>query len=289
MQPNPPAAQRLRIPAELARLADVRQLVRQATRSAGAGPDTVDDLVQAVDEAATNAIVHGYAGRAGELEVDVAFDGRTLVITLQDEAPAFDPTSLPDPDMSVPALVRGPGGMGIRLMRLATDTLAYRPRPGGGNILTLTRDLAPRQQEDRSMALQTIVEHTEGPVPVTVVALDGELDAASFESVIETVRGIYDSGGRRLLLDLTNLSFISSSGLVAVHSAMRLMRGEAPPDPEQGWEALRAIRDEVEGGAVTSNLRLCGTQDAVQKVLDRTGLGGLIPSYADRVTALAAF
>ena len=32
-----------------------------------------------------------------------------------------------------------------------------------------------------------------------------------------------------------------------------------------------------------------GTQDAVQKVLDRTGIGGLIPSYPDRATALAAF
>ena len=139
------------------------------------------------------------------------------------------------------------------------------------------------------MALQTTVEHVEGPVPVTIAALDGELDAASFEQVIDTIRGESDAGARRLVLDLTDLTFISSSGLVAIHSAMRLMRGEAPPDPEQGWEALRAIRDEVEAGAVMSNLRLCGTQDAVQKVLDRTGLGGLVPSHPDRASALAAF
>jgi anti-anti-sigma factor len=139
------------------------------------------------------------------------------------------------------------------------------------------------------MALQTTVEQVEGPTSVTVVALDGELDAASFEHVIETIRQVYEGGGRRLLMDLTNLTFISSSGLVAVHAAMRLMRGEAPPDLEQGWGALRAIRDEVEDGTVQANLHLCGTQDAVRKVLDRTGLGGLIPSYPDRAAALAAF
>lgn len=139
------------------------------------------------------------------------------------------------------------------------------------------------------MALQTTVEHVEGRVPVTIVALDGELDAASFEQVIDTIRGVYDAGGRNLLMDLTALSFISSSGLVAIHSAMRITRGEAPPDPEHGWEALRAIRDEVEAGTVTSNLRLCGTRDAVRKVLDRTGLGAMIPSYPDRAAALAAF
>jgi anti-anti-sigma factor len=139
------------------------------------------------------------------------------------------------------------------------------------------------------MALQTIVEQVDRPTPVTVVALDGELDGASYEGVIDTVHRLYDAGTRNLLLDLTGLSFISSSGLVAVHAAMRVMRGEAPPDTEQGWEALRAIRDEVESGEVQANLRLCGTQDAVQKVLDRTGLGGLIPSYPDRAAALAGF
>jgi len=139
------------------------------------------------------------------------------------------------------------------------------------------------------MALQTTVEQVEGPVPVTVIALDGELDGSTYERVIDSVRKVYESGGRRLLLDLTNLQFISSAGLVAMHSSMRMMRGEAPPDPEHGWEALRAIQSEVEDGTVQANLRLCGTQDAVQKVLDRTGLGPLLPSYPDRATALAAF
>jgi anti-anti-sigma factor len=138
------------------------------------------------------------------------------------------------------------------------------------------------------MALQTTIEQAQGATPVTIVALDGELDASSFEGVIDVVRKAYESGTRTMVLDLSGLTFISSSGLVAVHSAMRLMRGEAPPDPDQGWEALRAIRDEVEAGVPHTALRLCGTQEAVQKVLDRTGLGGLIPSYPDRASALAA-
>lgn len=139
------------------------------------------------------------------------------------------------------------------------------------------------------MALQTTVEQAEGRVPVTILGLDGELDASSYEHVIETVRGLYASGARRLLMDLTKLQFISSSGLVALHSSLRLMRGEAPPDPEYGWAALRAVNDEEPDPSVEPSLRLCGTQDAVRKVLDRTGLGGLIPSHPDRASALAAF
>jgi len=140
---------RLRVPADLERLADVRQLVREWATEAGAPPGVVDDLVQAVDEAATNAITHGYGGRAGWVEVALGGNGTDLVVTVEDEAPVFDPTSRPEPDMSVSPLVRGPHGMGIRLMRLATDAITHRPRDGGGNILTMTRSLVAQPEEDR--------------------------------------------------------------------------------------------------------------------------------------------
>lgn len=142
------ALARLRVPAELDRLAEVRQLVRETTRAAGASQDCVDDVCQAVDEAATNTIIHGYAGSPGWVEVAVVVDGPDVVVTLEDDAPPFDPRTRAEPDMSVSALVRGPHGMGVHLMRLATDTLDWRPRDGGGNILTLVRTLAQRPQED---------------------------------------------------------------------------------------------------------------------------------------------
>jgi hypothetical protein len=66
------------------------------------------------------------------------------------------------------------------------------------------------------MTLRITVEQAEGPLPVTILVLDGELDASSYEHVIDAVRQIYDAGGRLLLMDLSNLEFISSSGLVAI-------------------------------------------------------------------------
>ena len=79
----------------------------------------------------------------------MAVKGTNLVVTVEDEAPVFDPTSRPEPDTSVSPRVRGPHGMGIHLMRLATDAIAHRPRDGGGNILTMTRSLVAQPQEDR--------------------------------------------------------------------------------------------------------------------------------------------
>jgi serine/threonine-protein kinase RsbW len=140
-------ARTLRIPADLDRLADLRGFIRAAAASADAPIDCLDDLVQAVDEAATNAFVHGYEGRPGWLEVSVGFDGTSFVVTLEDEAPSFDPTTLPEPDLSIPPERRRPGGMGVHLIRAATDELSWHPRPGGGNILRLVRARADRQKE----------------------------------------------------------------------------------------------------------------------------------------------
>jgi serine/threonine-protein kinase RsbW len=137
----------LRIPADLERLAEVRALVREVCTDCAAPRSCRDDLVQAVDEAATNIIRHGYRGEPGQIDVTVDLLGDDFVITLEDDAPAFDPTRVPEPDLSVAPEHRKPGGMGVHLMRLGTDSLEHRPRPGGGNILTLTRSRVPRSKE----------------------------------------------------------------------------------------------------------------------------------------------
>jgi len=141
-------ARSLRIDADLGALADVRGFIRQAAAEAEAPVSCLEDLVQAVDEAATNAIVHGYDGAPGWLEVSAEMDGPSFVVRLEDAAPEYDPTDVPEPDLSVPPMARTPGGMGVHLIRACTDTMTYRPRPGGGNILTLARRIRPRPEEE---------------------------------------------------------------------------------------------------------------------------------------------
>jgi serine/threonine-protein kinase RsbW len=138
----------LRIDADLDRLADIRQFIRERAASGHAPLECRDDLVQAVDEASTNVIVHGYRGRDGWLEIGIELDDEQFIVTVEDAAPPFDPTALPEPDLSISPMARKPGGMGVHLMRKSTDTLSYRPRPGGGNILTMSRSLQRGRKEE---------------------------------------------------------------------------------------------------------------------------------------------
>ncbi len=136
------------------------------------------------------------------------------------------------------------------------------------------------------MAMTIDVEHLTGTPPVTVVALDGELDASNYEQVIEVVRDAYDRGARGLVLDMSKLTFMASSGLFALHSAIRIMRGETPPDPEAGWGALHQMSHDHESDM--STVRLAACQDAIARVLERTGMLQLFGIDASRDEAVAA-
>jgi anti-anti-sigma factor len=136
------------------------------------------------------------------------------------------------------------------------------------------------------MAMTIDVEHLGGSPSISVVALDGELDASNYERVIEVVKDAYANGARGLVLDLAHLTFMASSGLFALHSALRILRGETPPDPEMGWGALHEVSHDHDASA--SNVRLAAAQEPIARVLERTGMAGLFGVDASRADAIAA-
>jgi serine/threonine-protein kinase RsbW len=129
----------LRTTAELGNLATIRRFVLEEATSLGAGRAAIEDMSQAVDESATNVIVHGYESQPGAIEVEVAREGDDLVVRIRDYAPPFDPTTYPSPDLTLPLERRRFGGLGIHLSRECTDAVIYRVTPDGANELTLLK------------------------------------------------------------------------------------------------------------------------------------------------------
>lgn len=130
---------RLVIAADLTNLGDVRDFIEEASRSLGAQESAVMDLYIAVDEAVTNIILHGYAQKSGEIEIELNPEGNTLVVYLRDKAVAFNPSThaVPEP---VAQLESGKiGGFGLYLIRHLVDEVRHRVTNSGGNELTLVK------------------------------------------------------------------------------------------------------------------------------------------------------
>ena len=127
------------VPAELARLAEIRAFVRREARTCAASDQAVAELVQAVDELVTNVIEHGYRLGPGTVQVELEDVGDACVVRIRDGAPAFDPTAHPAPATDLPLDRRPLGGMGVHLARTLTDAMRHRMLPGGGNEVTLEK------------------------------------------------------------------------------------------------------------------------------------------------------
>ncbi len=136
--------------------------------------------------------------------------------------------------------------------------------------------------------MQMSIESVQAKAPVTILALSGDLDASNFEAVIAKASELYSSGVRHLLVDMSGINFMSSSGLVALHSIILLMRGEAPSDPQSGWAPFHAIHREHDSGP-QSYVKLLNPQPKVLSSLQKTGMDEFFEIFTDRQTALASF
>jgi serine/threonine-protein kinase RsbW len=274
----------LHVESSLEVLAEVRAHIRLVARRLGADEPAVRGLVQAVDEWVTNVTVHGYRGTPGPVDIDVLRDGPDVQVRIRDAAPVFDPATSPALDPAVPLERRPLGGMGIALIRDLCTTFDHRALPAGGNEVIITRPAVTGLTRGRN-TVETSVERVSDSV--AIIGLDGELDASNYQGLIDTGQGLYGEGMRTLVLDLTGLKYMASSGIVALHSLALVYRGEAPHDPDSGWEAFHAVQADAESGNRQEQLRLVAPNPAIDTVLDRTGMKQILPIFPDRSAALA--
>ena len=95
-----------------------------------------------------------------------------------------------------------------------------------------------------------------------ILALSGKLDATSAKKFEDKILSLINSGAQRLVVDLSHLEYVSSSGLrVFLVAAKRLQ-------PTDGKFAL------------------CGLQDHIRQVFDLAGFSSFLSTYGSRDEAI---
>jgi anti-sigma regulatory factor (Ser/Thr protein kinase) len=124
----------LSLPGKPENISQIMDFVTWLAAAAGLDEAAIYRLSLAVDEIATNIVVHGYgdSGRFGNLTIwaDV---GERLKIYLEDTGEPFDPRQAPQPqNLDQPLEERGDGGLGIYLALWGVDDFSYE-RVGDAN------------------------------------------------------------------------------------------------------------------------------------------------------------
>ena len=128
----------------------------------------------------------------------------------------------------------------------------------------------------------------EGRVPVTVLHLEGNLDASNYTDVIGKAQALYDEGARDLVLDLGKVPYMSSAGLMSLHTISLVFAGQNLQPNSTGRPTFRSL-DPDRDQAARQHMKLLNPQPAVDQVLDTVGLKQFFEVFTDLDSAVKSF
>lgn len=97
--------------------------------------------------------------------------------------------------------------------------------------------------------MDILLRHLDG---ITMVDMSGRLDGSASGPVMDRLNEIVKAGGNRLIVNLKEVSYISSAGLRGILVAAKLVK------------------------SFNGELRLCQPNDLVRKILQESGFANLI-------------
>ncbi|WP_196772822.1 STAS domain-containing protein [Pseudodesulfovibrio alkaliphilus] len=98
---------------------------------------------------------------------------------------------------------------------------------------------------------------------ITVLAVDGNLDAEGTQALEEKVLALLEAGETSLLFDFSGLDYINSSGLrILVLAYQRLKKA-------------------------SGRVAICGVRDYIQEVFEVSGYDKIFPLFRDRAGAMS--
>jgi anti-anti-sigma regulatory factor len=117
---------------------------------------------------------------------------------------------------------------------------------------------------------------------IAIIRLRGAINVNGFTAEAQK---LYDAGTRNLLVDMCELTFLSSAGIRALQATARMYSADG------GSKAAQGQSGEKGSGAPRSQVRvkLFNPSEDVRAVLEMVGLKGYFEVFTDLDAAMASF
>jgi hypothetical protein len=130
--------------------------------------------------------------------------------------------------------------------------------------------------------MEITVSHEQGRVPVTVLKITGSIVGS--DEIEKAAQQEIDAGARYILVDLSDVPFMATAGLRALHTLFMRLRSQNPTQ-----DAAGVMKGISAGTYASPNLKLLNPTKHVAESLRLAGYDMFLEIHQDRRKALASF
>jgi serine/threonine-protein kinase RsbW len=132
---------RTSVPADAAQLTVLTKFLQEFWCAASLPPAQAMNFELALEEVFTNVVSHGSSpGTVPRVELSLVLADGGVVMSIEDDGAAFDPLTLPQPNIEATIGDRRVGGLGVYLVRKLMDAVSYQ-RNGSRNQLRMSKHI----------------------------------------------------------------------------------------------------------------------------------------------------
>ena len=121
-------------------------------------------------------------------------------------------------------------------------------------------------------AMSILVGQEQGKVPVTVLKIEGDIDASTYKELQDKAAEVIDSGAENLLLDLSSVEYMGSAGFRAIHAVANMLN-----------------KEQKQGMYKSEHVKLLNPHGEVARVIKTLGFDAFLEIHDDRQAAIDSF
>jgi anti-anti-sigma factor len=121
-------------------------------------------------------------------------------------------------------------------------------------------------------ALSILVGNERGNVPVTVLKVEGDIDANTYKDLQDKAAEVIGGGAENILLDLGSVEYMGSAGFRAIHAIANMLN-----------------KEQKQGMYKSEHVKLLNPKGEVARVIKTLGFDSFLEIHTDRQAAIDSY
>jgi len=122
--------------------------------------------------------------------------------------------------------------------------------------------------------------------PIAIMQIKGDIDASNFMELVNKAQELYNNPARHMILDLSEVTSVSTTGLVALHKIALVYSG-VPQEVDPDAKEVRP--DFTHSSNARKFVKLLNPRPEVDKSLEKAGMKLFFKVFKDLESAIQSF